>query len=413
MAAVFALASGCVLVSDSPSHRPRGLRKFLALDLLDNRFASLHGLRTLAILSVLQFHVTWIFAGENGIALNPWFQALSLKLFFGMDLFFVLSGFLIGTLILHAQDTHSPPGTQRVGRFYLRRMFRTFPPYLVVLCVLASVTALTPNQRANLPYEFAFLTNWRSLHRPDIVMFWGWSLALEEQFYLVAPLLFWGLYKVRSTRLQLAVLGALWLGALCIRLGIYFGHGPWADLLLYSALYFRTPTRFDTLVCGIMLALAERRYGSQLQAWLQHPRHRATLALPAAAALWVLLEPDMFGAEHVQLVHVFAWGSITSLMWFAFLLLLLHGEGWMQRALAAPVFRYAATLGYGVYLVHIPLIDHLAVPAARALQARGVPAFFLWTGGMAAICMLSWGIAYGMHLGIEKPVLRLRKRWAD
>ncbi len=387
--------------------------KFLAIDLLDNRFASLHGLRTLAILSVIQFHVTWIFAGENSIHLNPWFQVFSLKLFFGMDLFFVLSGFLIGTLILHAQNTHPIPGTQRVGRFYLRRMFRTFPPYFVVLLGLVASTPMSTHQWLNLPYEFAFLTNWRSLHRPDIVMFWGWSLSLEEQFYLVAPLLFWALYKVRSVRAQLWILGALWVSALCIRLSIFFQHKPWVDLLLYGALYFRTPTRFDTLICGIALAVTERHYGARLQTWLQHPRHRAMLALLAGTCLWLLMEPDLFGPEHIQLMHVFAWGTVTSVMWFAFLLLLLHGDGLMKRLLSAPVFRYAATLGYGVYLVHIPILDRVIVPAAVRLQSQDTPALILWLGGMGAVCMISWSLAYGMHLLIEKPVLRLRKRLAD
>lgn len=389
--------------------KPNRLARLLKLDLLDNRFASLHGLRTLAILSVLQFHVTWIYAGENSIRLNPWFQNVSLKLFFGMDLFFILSGFLIGTLILHAQETH---GTQRVGRFYLRRVLRTFPPYYLVLLVLVWATPLTPSQQHNLPYEFAFLTNWRSLHRPDILMFWGWSLSLEEQFYLAAPLLFWALAKVRRTEWQLGVLAALWLSALGIRLWIYFAHQPWADLLLYSALYFRTPTRFDTLICGIMLALVERRYGARIGAWLEHPRRRAMLGVPAMACLWLLLEPEMFGASHLQLVHVFAWGTVTSLMWSAFLLLLLHGDGPIHRFLSAPAFRYAATLGYGVYLVHIPLIDQLLVPWAQALQARGTSALLLWVGGMLALCGMSWGIAYLMHLLVEKPVLRLRHRIA-
>ena len=84
----------------------------------------------------------------------------------------------------------------------------------------------------------------------------------------------------------------------------------------------------------------------------------------------------MFGKEHVQIVHVFAWGTVTSIMYFGWLLLLIHGDGdgWIHRALSAPIFRRIATLGYGVYLVHIPLCDHVdrARPRARS-QARHVP----------------------------------------
>ena len=393
----------------SAAATPSRLSKLLELDLLDNRFPALHGLRVLAILSVLQFHVTWIFAGENGIWLNPAFRDASLTIFFGMDLFFILSGFLIGTLILHAQESY---GRQKVGRFYLRRIFRTFPPYYIVLTALALYTPLTSNQQAHLAHEYAYLTNWVSLHRPDVIMFWGWSLSLEEQFYLAAPLMFWALFKLRSNRARLWVLGGLWLMALVVRLFIYLKYRPWADLMLYSALYFRTPTRFDTLICGIMLALVERSYGERIGEWLKAPLHRAMLALPAAACLWLLLQPAMFGLEHVQLVHVFAWGTVTSLMWTPFLLLLLHGDGPMHRALSLPIFRAVATLGYGVYLVHIPLIDHWLVPLAKQAVAHGMPALLLWPLAMLLLLLASWAIAYVMHVLIEKPALRIRQRVA-
>ena len=89
------------------------LRRRLALDLLDNRYPALHGLRVLAILSVIQFHITWVFSGEQGIRLDRGFVAASMSVFFGMDLFFVLSGFLIGSILLHALETE---GAQQLGR---------------------------------------------------------------------------------------------------------------------------------------------------------------------------------------------------------------------------------------------------------------------------------------------------------
>jgi peptidoglycan/LPS O-acetylase OafA/YrhL len=385
------------------------LRKFLELELLDDRYPSLHGLRVLAILSVVQFHVTWIFAAEQSITIDRDFTVGSLTIFFGMDLFFILSGFLIGSILLRSLDAS---GAQNLRRFYIRRASRTFPSYYLVLTFLALTTALTASQRAHLWCEYVYATNFVSLLRTDIIMFWGWSLALEEQFYLTVPLLFFLLYRLKSDRARIGLLVALWLSALVIRLVIYVARAPWTDLTLYEALYFRPHTRFDTLVCGIILAFVHRRYGDFLTGWLKAPFHRALLALPSLACLWLLLRPWMFGADNVQIVHVFAWGTVTSVMYFGWLVLLLHGDGWIHRALSLPIFRRVATLGYGVYLIHIPLLDNVSVPMARALQARNVSMLVIWPLSLASLMLMSLALGYVLHVTVEKPSLRLRERLA-
>lgn len=385
------------------------LRSFFALDLLDNRFPALHGIRVLAIISVVAYHVTWIFHGEQGIVLDQDFFNQSLTVFFGMDLFFILSGFLIGSILLRSlrQD-----GTQNLKRFYLRRIFRTFPSYYVVLTVLALAFPLTAMQKKHLVWEYVYGTNFVPLHRPEVIMFWGWSLSLEEQFYLAVPALFFVLHRLRTDRARIGLLGVLWIAALVVRLVIFYRHRPWNDFILYGAVYFRTYTRFDTLVAGILIAFVHARYGDAIARWLVAPFHRALLALPSLACLWLLLRPAMFGAEYVQIVHIFAWGTVTSVMYFGFVPLLLYGDGWFHRWLSAPIFRRVATLGYGVYLVHIPIIDHVMVPAAQALQKRHASMLWVWPASLTATMLLSLALGYAMHVLIEKPSLRLRERFA-
>jgi peptidoglycan/LPS O-acetylase OafA/YrhL len=326
-----------------------------------------------------------------------------------MDLFFILSGFLIGSILLRSLELS---GTQNLRRFYLRRIFRTFPSYYVVLTILALALPLTSDQRRHLVWEYVYGTNFLPLHRPSVVMFWGWSLALEEQFYLTVPLLFVGLHRLKTDRARIALLVVLWAAALVVRLAIYLRGRPWDDFGLYGAIYFRTYTRFDTLVLGILLAFVHARYGAVISEWIKVPRHRGMLGLPALGCLWLLLQPAMFGPEHIQLVHVFAWGTVTSLMYFPTLLLLLHGDGWLHRWLGAPIFRRVATLGYGVYLVHIPIIDHVLVPWARALQSRHVSMLLVWPASLALATLGSLAIAYAMHVLIEKPSLWFRQRFA-
>ncbi len=384
------------------------LGRFFALDLLDNRYAALHGLRVLAILSVVAYHVTWIFMGEQKIWLDPTFFAQSLTVFFGMDLFFVLSGFLIGSILLRSSQL----GGQVLRRFYLRRVFRTFPSYYLVLTVLAVAFPLTAHQRHHLPIEYVYGTNFLPLERGQTVMFWGWSLGLEEQFYLSVPLLFVLLRRLRDDRARIGVLAAMMASALVIRLVIFFRHRPWKDGVLYGALYFRTHTRFDPLIAGILLAVVHKAYGNQIARWLEAPFHRALLALPALACLWFLLFPAMFGLDNVQLAHVFAWGTVTSIMYLASVPLALYGNGMVCRWLSQPAFRRMATVGYGVYLVHIPIIDHIMVPAARAAQGRHWSMLVVWPTTVVATMALSHAVAYALHIVVEKPSLRLRDRLA-
>jgi peptidoglycan/LPS O-acetylase OafA/YrhL len=381
---------------------------FFGLELLDNRFPALHGMRVLAVISVVAYHVTWIFMGEQDIKLDEGFFAHSLTVFFGMDLFFVLSGFLIGSILLRSL---AKSGTTELRRFYVRRVFRTFPSYYLVLTILALAFPLTVDQRRHLPWEYVYGTNLLPLQRGQVVMFWGWSLGLEEQFYLTVPLLFFGLQRMRSDRARIALIAVLWVSALVVRLVVFYAHhGSWNDAELYGALYFRTHTRFDTLVAGILLAIVHRRYGRELARWLEDPFHRAIVALPSLACLWLLLNPIMFGVEHLQLVHVFSWGTVTSLMYLGFVPLALYGDGWVCRMLSAPVFRRMATLGYGVYLVHIPIIDHLMVPAARTTQLRQWSMLVVWPASLAATMLLSLTVGYVLHVLVEKPALRLRER---
>ncbi len=398
-----------VTPSDGTKPPPKVRPGFFALEPLDNRFPMLHGLRVFGILSVVQFHVTGVFAAEPGIVVDGDFRSTSLAVFFGMDLFFVLSGFLIGAILLRALELH---GTQNLRRFYVRRIFRTFPSYYIVLAFLALVTKLTVDQKTHLPHEVCFLTNFLPLGRTTVVMMWGWSLALEEQFYLTVPLLFYVLWKLPSDRARLGALGLLWASALLIRLVIYYRFAPWNDLALSRALYFKTYTRFDTLVCGIALAFVHLRHGKKIASFLEDPLHRGLLSMTALSGLWILLRPDLFGPEHAQLMHVFAWGTVTSIMYFTGLLVLLNGTGIVVRLLSLSIFRRVATLGYGIYLVHIPILDFAIVPIAKGLERRAVPMFVIWPLSLALLMALSILVAYALHVLVEKPTLRVRERIA-
>jgi peptidoglycan/LPS O-acetylase OafA/YrhL len=404
--------SQSILRRDAPAG-PAALGRFLSLKLLDNRYPALHGMRVLAILSVLQIHVTYVLSGDfmgkgTGI-LDATLVGESYWIFFGMDMFFILSGFLIGS-ILHRSLQLS--GVQDVRRFYVRRVFRTFPSYWVVLTLLAVSIHLTREQRHNLPLEYVYGTNFASLMPQTVVMIWGWSLALEEQFYLAVPLLLFVLYRLPRDSHRIAALSGIWCLAPAVRLAIYLRGGPWTYESLQRALYFRTYTRFDDLVLGVLLVFVYNAYGDAIRRWLEAPFHRALVGLLSLACLWLLRNPALFGVESALFVYVLSWGTITGVMYSGPLLVLLLGKsGWIPRLLSAAIFRRVATLGYGVYLVHIPVIHYGLLPIVRVLQSRGVSTGLLWCGSLFAVTVASLAIAFVLHVLVEKPALVLRDRF--
>jgi peptidoglycan/LPS O-acetylase OafA/YrhL len=382
-------------------------RSWWQLSLLSNQFPALHGLRVLAILSVVQIHVTVVLAWGQMLApstLTRWSSAV----WFGMDLFFVLSGFLIGSILLSdaASNKHS------IARFYARRAFRTIPLYAFVLFVLWRTEKPALPLRTIWP-EFVYLTPYLRSNTNYIVMPFAWSLCVEEHFYLAAPLLLALLRKLQSHRARLVTLGALWVSALVIRHAIFWAaRTPWSDPELFRWMYVLTHTRFDTLVAGVLLAYVHHHFAASLTSVFRVGVARlASYAIALAAIGWLLPPHRTLPHSNWQL---FAWGSVTSIAYAAIVLPLLHSPptAWLPRVLGARLWLPIATLGYGVYLVHIPLMDHIVKLASVGFFLAGWPAHTRWLLAFVLLCILSWSLAYVLHVCVEKPALRLRDRIA-
>jgi peptidoglycan/LPS O-acetylase OafA/YrhL len=384
-------------------------RRFFDIELLDNRYPALHGMRVLAIASIVQNDVTMFLTLRARVPVDPQWAGTSLAIFFAMDLFFVQSGFLLGSQLIRSIESS---GVQHIRSFYLRRALRTIPPFYLAVTFLAAVQSLTSAQWRHLGLEYAFLSNYRfPLDSGDLVAPWGWSLALVEQFYLAVPIVLFLLYKLPTHRARLFALGILFIAALFVRLALVLRHRNWSEHQLYDFVYYRTHARFDTFVAGLALAYVQHRWSEPIAHWLQSPRARAAVALPALGCLWLLMHPGMFGWGGVRLMHVFSWGTLTSAMYAAWMLLVLNDpQGWIQRGLSARIFRTGASLGFGVFLTYAPLCGHVVGPLARALvRGRAWPIVVVWPLAVTTLLVASFFAAYLLHVAVEKPLARFRR----
>lgn len=380
------------------------LRSALRLTPLANHFPALHGARVIAILSVIQLHVTFELGALGVLRNEVGLYRVCQRIFFGVDLFFFLSGFLIGTNLLQ------PGALERSGikRFYGRRTLRILPLYYVVLTALALFWNVAPERTANLWREYAYLTNYTDTRR--VLMFWGWTLCVEEHFYVLGPLLVAGVLRIRSHGGRIAALGLLWFSGCVVRLALARTLPGLDPNEGFTRLYIPTHTRYDTLVAGMLLAYLWHTERARLEAWWSTPSvELASLALTGAllAALVSLDGPALGG-----LWGLINYGTVTSVLYTNLFLYLILTKGALVRILGHRLFFTCATLGYGVYLTHMPLVLSLGLPMyLRLVFVWKLPALVGVLGAVLTVFIASLTLSYLLHLLVEKPVLYLRDRF--
>jgi peptidoglycan/LPS O-acetylase OafA/YrhL len=323
----------------------------------------------------------------------------------GVDLFFVLSGFLIGGILLDARN--SPRYFQT---FYFRRAYRILPLYFAVLMTflfahLPWYALLAPPGRFQ-PLEipwWAYATFTQNFWMAALGTFGlnsagiTWSLAIEEQFYLTVP------FVIRriSRRYLTGVLLAVILAAPLIRVWLRATMGDHAGL----AAYVLTPARADALSLGVLCALLVRR--DVVWDWLVN---QLTVLRGITVALFcglIFISVRGYDALSPQMT---SWGySWLALFYTGFLLLALVDTGGpAQRLLRSRVLGRLGTLAYCLYLIHISLMQSFRHPLAhwfpQAPVATWISGGILGAGTAVLVASLSWRY-------FEKPLLRRGHRY--
>jgi len=331
-----------------------------------NRIPSLDGLRAISILMVLFAHLS----GTAGFV--AWKQ-VGMLAEFGVRVFFVISGFLITTLLLNEEEK---TGTVSLRHFYLRRTLRIFPPFYVFVAAMALASALgwIALQRFDLLAALTYTTNYH--HHRAWYLGHAWSLSVEEQFYLLWPFVMKVLGPRRAARVALGAIVA----APLLRFGLLVGAPS-----LRPGIGETFPTVADAIATGCWLACNRARVDAspRLQAFLRGGWFWLVPVVALAAAATPSAKLGCLVGETITNIGV------------ALLIerVVRYPDGASGRVLNARPVVFLGMLSYSLYLWQQPFLNRSSS---------------LWISHFPVNLALAFAAALVSYYLVERPSLRLR-----
>ena len=366
-----------------------------------SRFAGLDGLRALAVILVMVFHLfPPAFAGG----------------FIGVDVFFVISGFLITSLLLRER---AATGRISLRGFWQRRARRLLPAVVVMIAVAATAAWLIGGDvlvgiGRQMLGALTFTYNWVSIgagssyfsaDTPELFRNL-WSLGIEEQFYLLWPLLFLLLMLVRARWVRIAAVVLAALASAAWMASIIGEHGD------PTRAYFGTDSHAFGLLGGVALAFVWQGVATAPPAWMLRPAVRVTVTATGALAIAALLALGQVPASTTTATFPGALAAASALS-----LVMIVAGIWpgapFGRVLDAPPLRFIGERSYGLYLWHWPLVVLLTVWITGLSPDVHVP---IWVGVLTlALTFAAAELSYRL---IETPIRRLGfrgsfRRWGQ
>lgn len=305
---------------------------------------------------------------------------------FGVDLFFLLSAYLITELLLREKEQF---GAVHLRSFYMRRILRIWPLYFLAILIGVLLQLVDQNQIFPLKYVIAFLLlsgNWLISFAgfPQSVMNPLWSVSFEEQFYLFWPII---VSAARRTRTFFIAGGVLFLVGECGRMFVFkYGYRDEAYAMVTNTL-----VQLDSLTLGTLTAVLSRKVRFKATPWMRLGFFVGGLAFWIPAGYYVSLSRNSM---------LFGWPAVAVGAWLIFLSV-------YEIGVAPRWLRYLGKISYGLYVFHILGLYIMTKVLSRFPPPRHGFTIY-WCCGLALTVAMSV-LSYQFF---EAPFLRLKERFA-
>lgn len=361
---------------------------------VNHRQPGLDTLRALAIVLVFIYHYRVFVSAQPSLG---WLSELG---WVGVDLFFVLSGYLIGNQLL--------AGVVRGERlslkaFYARRALRTWPAFWFVLAAYFLFPATLGGKTPPPLWSFLSFTQNFGL-QPGTAFSHAWSLCIEEQFYLVLPLALLAALRLGSHRAQAwALLAGLVLLGVAVRAFLWASYGAEAQAAGYHPhIYYATLCRFDEFLPGVAVALLKNGHPALWQRAMRHGQAWLAGGLSATGLMFYALHRFYYVDGEGYGFFMTAFGYSLLAMAFAVLLMAALSPHSLLHRLRIPGASSLALWSYSIYLSH-KAVGHVLKGLAQ--QQAWPPVLTLVLATLASVA-----VGALLYRFIERPFLALREQ---
>lgn len=353
-------------------------------------FPGLDVLRFLCAAGVIFHHAPQMMQERGLIAAFPLSQRFSGSFF--VDVFFIISGFLIGSILMKELEA----GTYTLKNFFMRRIIRIWPLYFLIVLLLVVIVPMAKHLPAeviktNALYAFGFAVNFQLLFNEAINTYAVlWSVCIEEHIYLILPLLLF-LFKNNFK----------WLSVFMMALGLaswfYFGslHTKGGASPYYNSLCY-----FYFFGTGVLLV--------RFKGFFDADKLKIVFSIPAQLLVFALLFVYVYAYFPPSLYEMGPWLLISNLLGGYLVLAATRKE--CVFALKPTISRYFGNISYGMYLVHITSINIFINLFLKNARPEGLRQSFMIPLGFTLFSMAIASLLYYLY---ERPILKLKKKYTS